>query len=175
MASEHLHHASPQFVNELQCVLQHLYDPIVLRESPLLDALSGDRDLGPAALRDLLQQAIEALRPELGMRKEAGAWRAYRALRHRFVDTQEPPLRGNSFYRYQAVVQALERTMGRIDVPFAQRLMTTHAGILDSLCRHPSEFSQVSTISTSIFLPAQRTMLFCNGLPCQGRYDKHLL
>jgi N-acyl-D-amino-acid deacylase len=29
-----------------------------------------------------------------------------------------------------------------------------------------------ATISTSIFLPAQRTMLFCHGLPCQGQYDE---
>jgi hypothetical protein len=97
------------------------------------------------------------------------------ALRRHFVDTQEPPLRGNSFHRYQAVVQALERMMGRIDVPFAQRLMATHAGTLDSLCRHLSERSKVSTISTSILLPARRAMLYCNGRPCQNRYDEYLL
>ena len=96
-------------------------------------------------------------------------------LRHHFVDTQEPPLRGNSFHRYQTVVRALEGAMGRVDVPFAQRLMATHAGLLDSLCRHPSEYSKVSTISSSILLPAQRTMLFCSGLPCQGRYDEYVL
>jgi hypothetical protein len=97
------------------------------------------------------------------------------ALRHHFVDTQEPPLRGNSFHRYQVVARALERTMGRIDVPFAQRLMATHAGTLDSLCRHPSAYSKVSTISTIIFLPVQRIMLYCNGLPCQNRYDEYKL
>jgi hypothetical protein len=97
------------------------------------------------------------------------------ALRHHFVDTQEPPLRGNSFHRYQTVARALEGAMGRVDVPFAQRLMATHAGRLDSLCRHPSEYSKVSTISSSILLPAQRTMLFCNGLPCQGQYDEYVL
>lgn len=93
------------------------------------------------------------------------------SLVHHFVDTQEPPLRGNSFHRYQTVARALEAAQGRIDVPFAQDLMATHGGLLDALCRHPSAHSRVSTISTSIFLPAQKTMLFCNGLPCQGQYD----
>jgi CheY-like chemotaxis protein len=86
VASEHIHRANSQFVHELQMVLQHLYDPIVLRESPLLGALGVGRHRGPAALRDILLQAIEALKPEQGMREEASAWRAYRALRHRYVE-----------------------------------------------------------------------------------------
>ena len=93
------------------------------------------------------------------------------SLRSCFVDTQEPALRGNSIHRYQTVAQALEGALGRVDVPFAQGLMATHAGLLASICRHPSEHSKGSTISTSIFLPAQRTMLFCDGLPCQGQYE----
>jgi CheY-like chemotaxis protein len=86
MASEYTHRASPQFVDELHSILQHLYDPIVLRESPLLGALGVGLHRGPAALREILLEAIEALKPEPGLRDEASAWRAYRALRHRYVE-----------------------------------------------------------------------------------------
>jgi hypothetical protein len=63
---------------------------------------------------------------------------------------------------------------GQIDVSFAQRLMATHGNPLTSICRHSLEGIGSATISTSIFLPAQRTMLFCQGLPCQGQYDEFL-
>jgi isopenicillin-N N-acyltransferase-like protein len=102
-------------------------------------------------------------------------------LRGCFVDTSEPHLKGNSFHRREQVERALEAALGRIDVPFAQRLMATHAGPLASICRHPrpgrhpAEGCSSSTISASIFLPARRAMLFCHGLPCQGRYDEFVL
>jgi predicted choloylglycine hydrolase len=88
-----------------------------------------------------------------------------------FVDTSAPQTKGSSFHRYDKVTAKLSAAFGRIDVPFAQRLMATHAGPLTSLCRHPIEGSGSTTISASIFLPAQRSMLFCHGLPCRGRYD----
>jgi isopenicillin-N N-acyltransferase-like protein len=93
-------------------------------------------------------------------------------LRGCFVDTDEPHLQGNSFQRHEHATRALEGARGLIDVPFAQRLMATHAGPLASICCHPAEGREYSTISTSIFLPARRTMLFCHGLSCQGRYDE---
>jgi isopenicillin-N N-acyltransferase-like protein len=102
-------------------------------------------------------------------------------LRGCFVDTSEPHLKGNSFHRREQAERALEAALGRIDVPFAQRLMATHAGPLASICRHPrpgrhpAEGCSSSTISASIFLPARRAMLFCHGLPCQGRYDEFVL
>jgi isopenicillin-N N-acyltransferase-like protein len=108
-------------------------------------------------------------------------------LRGCFVDTSEPQLKGNSFQRHEEVTRALEAALGKIDVPFGQRLMATHAGPLASICRHPGpgphpgpgrhleEGRQASTISASIFLPARRAMLFCHGLPCQGRYDEFVL
>ena len=102
-------------------------------------------------------------------------------LREYFVDDSEPHLVGNSFQRYDQASRALEGAMGQIDVGFAQRLMALHAGPLASLCWHPqpaqdaAQVAETSTISTSIFLPAQRTMLFCHGLPCQGQYDEFRL
>jgi predicted choloylglycine hydrolase len=88
-----------------------------------------------------------------------------------FVDTNPPQTKGNSFHRYDKVASALRAAWGQIDVPFAQRLMATHDGPLASICRHPRADSDSATVSTSVFLPVQRTMLFCHGLPCQGRYD----
>ena len=96
-------------------------------------------------------------------------------LRACFVDANEPHLKGNSIQRHEQATRALEAALGRIDVPFAQRLMATHAGPLASLCRHPAEGCSSSTISASIFLPARRAMLFCHGLPCQGRYDEFVV
>jgi len=93
-------------------------------------------------------------------------------LRDCFVDTSPPPMRGNTFHRYEKVAGELNATFGQIDAPFAQRLMATHDGPLASICRHPRAGSNSATISTSIFLPVQRTMLFCHGLPCQGQYDE---
>ena len=96
-------------------------------------------------------------------------------LRDCFVDTNPPPKRGNSFRRYERVTRELSAASGQIDVPFAQRLMASHDGPLASICRHAVAGKDSATNSTSIFLPAQRTMLFCHGLPCQGQYDEFVL
>jgi isopenicillin-N N-acyltransferase-like protein len=96
-------------------------------------------------------------------------------LRDCFVDTNPPLKRGNSFHRYERVTRELNAALGQIDVPFAQRLMTSHGDPLTSICRHPLEGIDSATISTSIFLPVQRMMLFCHGLPCQGQYDEFAL
>ena len=96
-------------------------------------------------------------------------------LRDCFVDANPPPKRGNSFHRYERVTRELDDTFGQIDVPFAQRLMASHDGPLASICRHAVAGKDSATNSTSIFLPARRTMLFCHGLPCQGQYDEFVL
>lgn len=96
-------------------------------------------------------------------------------LRDFFVDTNPPETRGNSFQRYEKVAQVLRSHLGRIDVPLAKRLMATHDGPLASICRHPTAGSDSATISTNIFVPAQRRMLFSHGLPCQVRYDDYVL
>ena len=93
-------------------------------------------------------------------------------LRDCFVDTNPPPKRGNSFRRYERVTRELNAALGQIDVPFAQRLMASHD---TPICRHAVAGKDSATNSTSIFLPAQRTMLFCHGLPCQGHYDDFAL
>jgi isopenicillin-N N-acyltransferase-like protein len=87
------------------------------------------------------------------------------------VNVDPPDARGRTFRRYGSVAAALHEVWGGVDVPFAQQLMASHDGPLSSLCCHPEANTHVTTISASIFLPAQRKLLFCHGLPCQGRYD----
>jgi len=96
-------------------------------------------------------------------------------LRDCFVEINSSRTKGNSFHRYDKVTSELTAAFGKINVLFAQRLMATHDGPLASICRHPAAGNDVVTLSTSIFLPAQRAMLFCHGLPCQVPYDKFTL
>jgi hypothetical protein len=91
-------------------------------------------------------------------------------LRDCFVDTEPPPLQGNTFHRYRKVMEALTASHGRIDLAGAKALMRSHDGPLASLCRHPMPESASSTISTTILLPARRRIHFCHGQPCQASY-----
>jgi hypothetical protein len=92
-------------------------------------------------------------------------------LKGSFVDRALPPVRGNSFHRYDLVRGELETTHGSIDVAFAQRLMATHAGSLASVCRHVELDGQSATIATTIYQPARCTLGFCHGYPCQSPYQ----
>jgi predicted choloylglycine hydrolase len=93
------------------------------------------------------------------------------ALRHHFVDLNPPVVKGNSFHRYERASEALRAAHGQIDVALARRLMATHDSRLASICRHPMEGCDSATIASCVFVPAERTMLFCHGLPCQGTYE----
>jgi hypothetical protein len=92
-------------------------------------------------------------------------------LRDCFVDTSPTHTRGNTFHRHEKVSQALKGAQGAIDVAFAKRLMAFHDGPLASICRHPVGEDELETISTSIFLPQKRRMIFGHGLSCQAHYD----
>lgn len=87
-----------------------------------------------------------------------------------FVEVGPPETRGCSGARYETVTNELAAAFGRIDLTFSQRLMALHKGRLESICRHPKAENQAATISASIMMPAQRRMLFCHGLPCEGVY-----
>jgi isopenicillin-N N-acyltransferase-like protein len=93
-------------------------------------------------------------------------------MRHHFAEIDPPHIRMSTFHRYEKARAELDTASGRIDVAFARELMASHDGPLASLCRHPGLESDTSTISTCIFLPAQQTLLFCQGLPCQGTFDE---
>jgi CheY-like chemotaxis protein len=78
--------ASPAFVDAVHQALQHLYDPDKLSRSDLLEWLGmGDR-AGAPELRRAILNGINELKPGLEARKEARAWRPYRALYHRHVE-----------------------------------------------------------------------------------------
>lgn len=94
------------------------------------------------------------------------------AMRGCFAAVDPPQARGRSLGRYETVSRALAGASGRIDVPFAQKLAATHDGSLGSICCHPEAGTNVTTISASIFLPRQRQILFCHGLPCQGHFNE---
>ncbi len=88
----------------------------------------------------------------------------------KWIEKEEPHLRGNSQRRYEVVREALQQAWGRIDVAWAQELMARHGGPLDSLCRHAELGGCSVTISTTILLPATRSFWACFGHPCQGKY-----
>lgn len=94
-------------------------------------------------------------------------------MQEQYVSVDPPEARGRTFRRHGSVSAALHEAWGKVDVAFAQGLMASHDGPLSSLCCHPEAETNVETISASIFLPAQRRLLFCHGLPCRGHYDDY--
>jgi isopenicillin-N N-acyltransferase-like protein len=95
-----------------------------------------------------------------------------RELQGCFVELGPLEQRCSTWLRHERTTRELDASLGQIDVALAQRLMATHDGPQASICCHPEDNSGSTTISTSIFLPAQRQMLFCHGLPCRGRFDE---
>ncbi|HNS50029.1 MAG TPA: C45 family autoproteolytic acyltransferase/hydrolase [Anaerolineae bacterium] len=96
-------------------------------------------------------------------------------MQEHYVSVDPPEARGRTFRRHGSVSAALQEAWGTVDVAFAQNLMASHDGPLSSLCCHPEAGTNVETISASIFLPAERKLLFCHGLPCRGHYDEYSL
>jgi isopenicillin-N N-acyltransferase like protein len=92
-------------------------------------------------------------------------------MRDHYAGVDPPQARGRSTGRYDLASRALAAAHGRIDVAFARALAATHDGPLGSICCHPGAGSKSTTISATIFLPRQRQMFFCHGLPCQGHFD----
>jgi CheY-like chemotaxis protein len=75
------------FESDVHRALLQLYDPDKLDKSPLLDVFGLRGQVAPAtALRRLLLDAIEALKPEDTAPVQATVWRIYRILRHRYVE-----------------------------------------------------------------------------------------
>ena len=74
-------------VHELRHALAFLYDPVALGHSPLVRLLGvSDQDEAAPALRRILVEGIEALRPDLSVPAHTKPWRCYHALRHHFVE-----------------------------------------------------------------------------------------
>src|SRR5581483_4356372 len=77
------HHCS---LEALRFALNHLYEPQVLRTSPLVGALAAaGRANVPSALQRTLTDAIEALKPSADLPAHSRAWRTYEVLFYRYV------------------------------------------------------------------------------------------
>jgi isopenicillin-N N-acyltransferase-like protein len=92
-------------------------------------------------------------------------------MRDCFAAVDPPQVRDRSLGRYETVDRALAAAHGQVDLAFARELAATHAGRLGSICCHPLPDTNTTTISAAIFLPVDRQMVFCHGLPCQGHWD----
>lgn len=79
--------ASEQVVYEL---LSHLKDSVYLQQHPLAMRLEADPAERGEALRQLLLQLIERLKPAEGTPETDPSWRPYRAVRLRYVDSFSP-------------------------------------------------------------------------------------
>lgn len=75
------------FLAELRRSLQHLYDPTALRRSPLVVLFGLKSQTHPhTALRRILVEGIQALKPGSDVPLYATAWRVYHILRNRYVE-----------------------------------------------------------------------------------------
>jgi CheY-like chemotaxis protein len=78
---------SEALVVELRRVLQHLYDPGELSKSALLEPLGLRAHRNPVpALRRILTNAIQALKPGADVPMHSNAWRLYHVLLWRYVE-----------------------------------------------------------------------------------------
>jgi isopenicillin-N N-acyltransferase like protein len=96
-------------------------------------------------------------------------------LRDRWIEREPPGLQGNSQARYARVYQALQAGRGKVDLAWAQALMSSHHGPLESICRHPEIEPGSGTIAALIFRPQLKTTYLANGLPCQTAYHAYPL
>ena len=79
--------AKAEFIDELGRVLSRLYDPDVLRRSPLIRLFGLEHHQDPTeALQHILSRAIESLKPNPSVPPHSNAWRFYQILYSRFVE-----------------------------------------------------------------------------------------
>ena len=69
--------------------------------------------------------------------------------------------------RRRSVRRRLGESWGSLSGDRAREIMASHADGEAALCRHELR-DDCGTISTAIFLPAERSLLFCNGRPCES-------
>lgn len=76
-----------RFTRQLRTVLVSLYNPSVIRNSPLAQLFEVDRRHNPMfALQYIILNAIEALKPNEGMPSGSKNWRVYQILRRRYSE-----------------------------------------------------------------------------------------
>lgn len=135
---------------------------------------------GHMAVFETGHTACGIVRPEQGFVVSTNHFVTHR-LRDRWADRSPPELRGNSLNRYAKVAAALQAARGGVDTEWAQALMADHGGPQPSLtegrqyaiCRHADIDPRSVTISTGLYLPQARTLLFANGQPCRLALQAH--
>ena len=74
-------------VRHLRTALSSLYDPVVLRNSPLAGFLGlGQRADVVSTLRRTLIEAVESLHPNESTPRDSKTWRVYHILRRRYTE-----------------------------------------------------------------------------------------
>lgn len=85
--STHPESTEERFLSHLERALKHLYDPAILRASPLIALFHTDQRADPVfALRDLLIHTIASLVPPANVPKDTRAWRVYQILQRRYTE-----------------------------------------------------------------------------------------
>jgi isopenicillin-N N-acyltransferase-like protein len=79
---------------------------------------------------------------------------------------------GNSQARWRSIYARLRDRWGRLDTGEAAQIMAAHDDGEAALCRHDAGRAN-GTISSIIFLPAERSLLFCHGRPCEAAYTRY--
>ena len=74
------------FVSGVESALHNLYDPSVLRQNPLVLAFHLDSESSATALRQLILDTIEAIKPGGASSPDGKAWRTYHLLVSRYVE-----------------------------------------------------------------------------------------
>jgi len=78
---------SASFVHELRRALRRLYDPVELHRSPLIELFGVEQRENPSsALRRILTDAIESLKPNENVPLQTKAWRIYQVLFYRYTE-----------------------------------------------------------------------------------------
>jgi CheY-like chemotaxis protein len=75
------------FIDLVHEALTSLYDPIVLRKSPLIELLGLEQRRNIVlSLRQSLSNAIESLQPNVQIPRDSKIWRSYQILRRRYIE-----------------------------------------------------------------------------------------
>lgn len=89
MPSDSITSSEERLLYHLERALKHLYDPAILRASPLAPLLRADQRADAVfALRDILLTAIESLLPQPHAPGGTRAWRVYQILHRRYTEQQ---------------------------------------------------------------------------------------
>jgi non-specific serine/threonine protein kinase len=142
-----------QLTHQVRRALVDLHDPVALRGNPLGDALvSGANPADRAlALQAHLMRLVESLKPAPATQANAKAWRAYRVLQLRYVESrtavevgQVLALGASQYYReHQAALEALTTLI-------FDSISTAVATTADSSCVDPAVMDRRHNLPTRV-------------------------